>query len=60
MTKMVKEKKFNVAELADAIGINRFELNALVQVGEVKIIEDITKTGLLRKYKKHFGGEPKW
>lgn len=51
------EKKFIALDLADALGINRFEFYALVQLGDLEITDEITETQLKKIYKKRFGGE---
>ena len=46
------KRKFNAAELADAIGINRHEFNALVQLGAIGYDDEVSETELKKIYKK--------
>jgi hypothetical protein len=54
---MAKQKKFFAVDLADALGITRFDFNALVQLGEIRPGDEVTQKDLEKIYKKHFGGE---
>lgn len=51
-----QKKKFFAADLADALGITKFDFNALVQLGEIKPEDEVTQKDLEKIYKKHFGG----
>lgn len=54
---MARKRKFFAVDLADAIGMTRFDFSALVQLGEIRPGDEVTQEELEKIYKKHFGGE---
>lgn len=47
-------KKENAAKLADNLGMNRFEFDALVQMGVIKYEDELTRTEMEKIREKYY------